>query len=87
MILRPFQRDEVHLYNEWLNDTEVLGPYVEPDHHSQDELLDDFDRDGWRTDRLRRWLVISKETGDIMGFGHCWEFDPYETHVEFGRIL
>ncbi len=87
MILRPFERNEVHLYHEWMNDSEVLGLYVEPDHHSLHELLGDFDSDQWQSNRLRRWLVISQENGEIMGFGHCWEFDPYETHVEFGRIL
>lgn len=86
MGLKPLEREEVHLYYGWNRDRQVLGPYVEPDHRTLDELLADFDIDGWRTNRMRCWLIMSTEK-TVMGYGHCWEFDPFETHVEFGRIL
>lgn len=84
--LRPFTRNEVNLYSDWMRDPAVLGPYVEAEHKSLDELLDDFDIDGWRSTRMRRWILVD-EHENPMGFAHCWEFDPYETHVEFGRVL
>lgn len=86
LVLRPFKRDEVSLYNSWMHDREVLGPYVEAEHKTLEELLKDFDIDEWRTTRMRRWILLGSD-GTAMGFAHCWEFDPYETHVEFGRIL
>lgn len=84
--LRPFERSEVALYSEWMHNPDVLGPYVDPEHQTLAELEADFDIDGWRTNRMRRWILTDQE-GAIMGFAHCWEFDPYETHVEFGRVL
>jgi len=84
--LRPFEREDVPLYYDWNRDSEVLGAYVEPDHRTLDELLADFDIDGWRTNRMRCWIILGQDE-TVMGYGHAWEFDPFETHVEFGRIL
>jgi RimJ/RimL family protein N-acetyltransferase len=86
MTMRPFTRDEVALYSQWMRLPEVLGPYVESEHKTLEELQQDFDIDGWRSNRMRRWLLVDQHD-QPMGFGHCWEFDPFETHVEFGRIL
>ncbi len=86
LLLRPFERSEVSLYDDWMHMPDVLGPWVEAEHKTLAELQDDFDKDGWRTNRMRRWLLLGDDA-TVMGFAHCWEFDPYETHVEFGRIL
>ena len=74
--LKPFERDDVHLYFDWNRDPAVLGAFVEPDHRSLEELLRDFDIDGWRTNRMRCWLIIAEDK-TVMGYGHCWEFDPF----------
>lgn len=84
--LRPFERKEVALYSEWMHTPEVLGPFVEPEHKTLAELEEDFDQEGWQSNRMRFW-ILTDDNGVVMGFAHCWEFDPYETHVEFGRIL
>jgi RimJ/RimL family protein N-acetyltransferase len=84
--LRPFERSEVTLYHEWMADKQLVGPFVEVESEPLDELLNDYDTDRWQSDRLHRWL-IEDETGTIMGFAHCWQFDKYEPHVEFGRVL
>jgi [ribosomal protein S5]-alanine N-acetyltransferase len=86
LLLRPFERSEVGYYSEWMRSPEILGPFVEAEHKSAEEILADFDKDGWRSNKMRRWLLTNID-GTIMGFAHCWEFDPFETHVEFGRIL
>ncbi len=83
--LRPFRQEELHLYAQWMKDPLVLGPFVQPEHLTLEELEDDFAKDGWQSRRLRRWLLVFEDQ-EIMGFAHCWEFDPYEKHVEFGRI-
>jgi RimJ/RimL family protein N-acetyltransferase len=86
LLLRAFTRNQVELYSQWMRDPQVLGSYVESEHGSLEEILADFDKDGWQTNRMRRWILLGTD-GTVMGFAHCWEFDPFETHVEFGRIL
>lgn len=94
MTLRPFRQDELHYYVDWMRDPKVLGHYVEPEDWTLAKLQDDFAKDQWQSPRLRRWMIVDENSGQdssqdskILGFAHCWEFDPYEKHVEFGRIL
>ncbi len=87
MNLRPFSRHELHYYLSWMSSEEVCGPYVQLENHSIEDLQADYDIDSWQSNRLRRWLVVDKEDGTPMGFAHAWEFEKYETHQEFGRIL
>lgn len=84
--LRPFESTEVVLYQQWMADKNVVGHHVEVEHETPETLLADFEQDGWQSDRLRRWLVVDT-AGNIAGFAHCWQFDKYEQHVEFGRVL
>lgn len=86
MHLRPFKREELHFYDEWMSSAEVCGPYVELEKHTLAELEEDYDKDNWQSNRLRRWLVVD-QNDTLMGFAHAWEFEKYETHQEFGRIL
>lgn len=86
MSLRPFKREELKFYDEWMSSPEVCGPYVETEKHTIEELQEDFDKDNWQSNRLRRWLVVD-QNDQLMGFAHAWEFEKYETHQEFGRIL
>jgi RimJ/RimL family protein N-acetyltransferase len=86
VILRPFQRDEVSLYHQWMGDPAIVGQHVETEQNPLKTLLVDYDLDQWQSDRLHRWLITDAE-GIIMGFAHCWQFDHYEAHVEFGRVL
>ncbi|MBX9689289.1 MAG: GNAT family N-acetyltransferase [Candidatus Obscuribacterales bacterium] len=87
MRLRPFQRDELKYYDLWMASAEVCGPYVELEKHTLEELQADFDIDKWQSNRLRRWLLFNELDGALMGFAHAWEFEKYESHQEFGRIL
>lgn len=89
VLLRPFEREEVELYRQWMSSPEIVGSYVELEHESSQSLLVEFGQDGWQSNRLRRWLIIGQDSHDeqVMGFAHCWECDRYESHIELGLIL
>lgn len=85
-ILRPFTRNEVELYHDWLADQSVLGPFVETEHTSLEELLERFDLTGWDNPQ-ETYRIYESMSGDKLGYAHWWKCDKYEPHIEFGRVL
>lgn len=87
---RPFKQEEVHLYQEWMSDKSIVGPCVNVEEQSIDVLLEEYRRTQWQNDEISRWLFCQKApdgTEAILGFGHAWQFDRCENHMELGRIL
>lgn len=88
--LRPFLKKEVRLYKNWIEDPLVVGPHLSVENISLETLLKDFQKNRWQNNEISRWLLCRKDREGyekLLGFGHAWQFDRYETHMEFGRII
>jgi RimJ/RimL family protein N-acetyltransferase len=84
--LRPFTRDEVKLYLQWITDLNVVGDYVEIEEHTLADLLSEYDRTKWLGGDAT-YMIYENSNKEILGYAHWWKCDRYESHLEFGRVL
>ena len=84
--LRTFEKSDVRVYRDWMNNPEVLGSYVQPDTRPLVEMEKEFESTGWQGPEEWFFMYV-KEDGTRLGYAHWWHCDRYENHIEFGRIL
>lgn len=84
--LRKFQKSDVKLYRDWMNDPIVLGAFVQPDDRPLSEMEESFESNGWQGPD--EWFFMYVGDDDTrLGYAHWWKCDRYESHIEFGRVL
>lgn len=85
--LKSMTREDVMLFQKWISESVFWGEHLATHAIPLEHLLSDFDAtQGWQSDEMYRWLVMN-EKNEAVGFVHCWKFDKFENHFEFGRVI
>ena len=87
IILRPFQKNELPLFVNWVNNDEIMGKHLQVQNFCLSDVEDEFSQNQWQSAALTR-LLVCQQDGTVIGFVHWWKVEPLEPHiVEFGIIL
>lgn len=80
-------KDDVVLFQKWMSEAVFWGEHLATHDIPLEYLMSDYEAtQGWQSNEMYRWLVMNQEQKPV-GFVHCWKFDKFENHFEFGRVI